>query len=107
MKQWEVYEYSFPDPIGKHPVVVISNNRLCEKANAVNVLKCVTLRGDRRATDVEVVLNGADGLDHKSLVACDVIYLVKKSALNDKAFGSVSSVRRSAIRKVMMACLGA
>ncbi|EDY16921.1 transcriptional modulator of MazE/toxin, MazF [Chthoniobacter flavus Ellin428] len=106
MKPWEVYEYSFPDPIGKHPVVVISNSRLCEKGNSVNVLMCVTLRGDRQATAVEVVLNGADGLDHKSLVACDVIYLVKKSALNGKPFGSVSTVRRSAIRKTIMTCLG-
>jgi mRNA-degrading endonuclease toxin of MazEF toxin-antitoxin module len=103
--QWEVYYFDFAAPIGVHPVVVISNNALCAKGKFVNVLKCVTVRGAREASVVEVLLNGADGLDHKSLCSCDVSYLVNKADLN-KPLGKVTTARRRAIGRVMIALLG-
>lgn len=65
MKQWEVYSYDFAAPIGEHPVVVISNKEICDTRTAVNVLKCVTFRADMKLKAAQVILNGADGLDHK------------------------------------------
>lgn len=104
MRQWEVYSYEFAAPIGEHPVVVISNKKLCENGLGVNVLKCVTQRGGREANEAEVILNGADGFDHKTLCACDKFYLVKKEELKGPK-GTVSRARRQAIVKTIVRLL--
>ena len=62
--------------------VVISNNGICANPNinSVNVLPCQTVRPPNRVKkENEVYLNGADGLDWKTLVKCDFVLVINFS----------------------------
>ena len=98
MKQWDIYQYPFPDPIGHHPVVILTPNEQASNPDLhhVNVLMVVSLRTDRVLKKLEVALNGADGLDHLSAVKVLPIHLIHKKDLGAKR-GSVGQTRQKAI----------
>ena len=67
--------------------------------DSVNVLPCQTVRPPHRVKkDNEVYLNGADGLDWKTLVKCDFVLVFKKSQAIAKR-GVVCPQRVAEIRK--------
>src|SRR5207244_715540 len=56
---------------------------------------------DRESKKHEVILNAADGLDWKTAVRCDVIYLLPKAEFRERR-GKVSPLHRVAIaRKIV------
>jgi hypothetical protein len=65
---------------------------------SVNALICTSARLNREAKKNEVILNAADGLDWKTAVRCDVIYLLPKSEFRERR-GKVSLARRIAIAR--------
>jgi hypothetical protein len=95
MTQWEIYDYPFPDPIGLHPVIVLSPSEIAENPDVldVNVFMVVSLRAARPLKKFEVALNGADGLDNLSAAKVLPIYFVKKSDLGRKR-GFVTRIRQ-------------
>jgi len=80
--------------------VIISNDERCVNENLgyVNALICTSAKLNRDAKKNEVILNAADGLDWKTAVRCDVIYLLPKSEFR-KRRGKVTSQRRVAISR--------
>ena len=102
MKQWDVYMF----PFGKekrHPAVIISNDETCGNPDIeeVNALLCTSVRLNRGAKRVEEVLDEADGLDWKTAVRCDRIYLLPKAKFDDRK-GQVTAERRYFIaRKIV------
>ena len=82
--------------------VIISNDERCLNADLeyVNALICTSAKLNREPKKNEVILNGADGLDWKTAVRCDVIYLLPKSAF-EEARGKVTVPRRVAIAQKM------
>jgi mRNA-degrading endonuclease toxin of MazEF toxin-antitoxin module len=102
MRQWEIYLFSFREE-KPHPAVIISNDERCvnEDLEYVNALICTSARLNRQAKKNEVILNAADGLDWKTAVRCDVIYLLPKPDFRERR-GKVSVQRRVAIaRKIV------
>jgi mRNA-degrading endonuclease toxin of MazEF toxin-antitoxin module len=101
MKQWDIFLFPHPSPANPHPVVVISNDGICsnEVIEFVNALACQSVRPLTRAKKSnEVYLNGAGGLDAKTLVKCDfVLVFAKKEAIQKR--GEVSPQRIAEIRK--------
>jgi hypothetical protein len=83
-----------------HPAVVISNEERCvnEDLEHVNALICTSSRLNREPKKNEVILNAADGLDWKTAVRCDVIYLLPKAEFRERR-GKVSPQRRVAIAR--------
>jgi mRNA-degrading endonuclease toxin of MazEF toxin-antitoxin module len=105
MKQWDIFLFPHPSPDDPHPGVVISNDQICANPilKTVNVLVCQTVRPVTRAPKQnEVYLNSADGLDWKTLVKCDFIYVFEKDIAIDKR-GSVSPRRIAEIRRKLQA----
>ncbi len=104
MKQWNVFLYPFTAE-GELPAVIISNDERCENPHYphVNALLCTSLRAARPAKKNEVILNGSDGLDWLTAVRCDVLYLLPKSAFQQKR-GQVSHERRRAIGRKIIEC---
>lgn len=105
MRQWEIYLF----PFGRekpHPAVIISNEERCQNDDLdyVNALICTSARLNREAKKNEVILNGADGLDWKTAVRCDVIYLLAKTQLRELR-GKVTAARRVAIARKMVETL--
>jgi PemK-like, MazF-like toxin of type II toxin-antitoxin system len=98
MKQWEIYDYPFPAPIGLHPAIILSPNEVVENpaVQDVNVLIVVSIRAGRPIKKFEIGLNGADGLDGLSAGKVLPVFLVKKSDLGRKR-GSVTNTRQRAL----------
>ncbi len=99
MRQWEIYLFPFRQE-KPHPAVIISNEERCvnDDLEYVNALICTSAKLKRAAKKNEVILNDADGLDWKTAVRCDVIYLLPKAEFRDRR-GKVSPQRRVAIAR--------
>ena len=99
MRQWEIYLFPFREE-RPHPAVIISNEERCvnDALEYVNALICTSARLNREAKKNEVILNGADGLDWKTAVRCDVIYLLPKAEFQELR-GKVSQQRRIGIAR--------
>lgn len=99
MRQWEIFLFPFREE-KPHPAVIISNDEGCvnDDLEYVNALIGASARLNREAKKNEVLLNAADGLDWKTAVRCDVIYLLPKAEFQERR-GKVSSQRRIVIAR--------
>jgi len=99
VRQWEIYLFPFRKE-KPHPAVIISNEERCvnDALEYVNALICASAKLNREAKKNEVILNAADGLDWKTAVRCDVIYLLPKAEFREHR-GKVSPERRVAIAR--------
>ena len=99
MRQWEIYLFPFREE-KPHPAVIISNEERCinDDLEYVNALICTSARLNREAKKNEIILNAADGLDWKTAVRYDVIYLLPKAEFRERR-GKVNSQRRIAIAR--------
>lgn len=99
MRQWEIYLFPFEEE-KPHPAVIISNDERClnHDLDYVNALICTSAKVNREAKKHEVILNGADGLDWKTAVRCDVIYLLPKTAFRERR-GKVTAARRIVVAR--------
>jgi mRNA-degrading endonuclease toxin of MazEF toxin-antitoxin module len=99
MRQWEIYLFPFREE-KPHPAVIISNDERCVNRDLeyVNALICTSVRLNREAKKNEVILNSADGLDWKTAVRCDVIYLLPKADFQHRR-GKVSPQSRVGIAR--------
>jgi mRNA-degrading endonuclease toxin of MazEF toxin-antitoxin module len=100
MRQWDVFDFNFAHPIGLHPAVILSPDEVATNPDAVqvDVLIVTTVRGDYRPGRYDVMLNGADGLDHLSRVRVSPIVLMKKSEAGRK-WGVLSATRQKLVAK--------
>ena len=99
MRQWEIHLFPF-EREKPHPTVIISNDERClnDDLEYVNALICTSAKVNRKGKKNEVILNGADGLDWKTAVRCDVIYLLSKAEFKEQR-GKVTPPRRVAIAR--------
>lgn len=104
MNKWEIWTYPFPSEVDPHPVVIISPQVMCANPGVknVNALACRSLRPDMQPNSYEIVLNGEDGLDGRTVVDCSLIHLVSKAkVVGGIRRGFVSATRRNKIIKVI------
>ena len=105
MTPWDIILCGFEEE-GAHPAVIISSLERCENPDleAVNVLLCTSAKLNRGPKPTEIILDESDGLDWKTAVRCDVIYLMDKKDLRERR-GSVTPLRRKAIVRKIVECL--
>ena len=105
MRQWDIIMFPFSKE-RRHPAVIISNDETCQNADLeeVNALICTSAKVNRPAKATEEVLDESDGLDWKTMVRCDRIYLLPKSQFDDRK-GSVTVERRRLIARKMVEVL--
>jgi mRNA-degrading endonuclease toxin of MazEF toxin-antitoxin module len=104
MNQWDIFMFPFSKE-RRHPAVIISNDETCQNSDLeeVNALLCTSAQVHRSPKPTEEVLDEADGLDWKTMVRCDRIYLLPKAKFDDRK-GTVSEERRHLIaRKIVEA----
>src|SRR6266849_2904038 len=102
MKQWDIFMFPFSKE-RRHPAVIISNDETCQNPDLeeVNALLCTSAEVNRGPKPTEVALDEADGLDWKTMVRCDRIYLLSKGQFGDQK-GTVTEDRRHFIaRKIV------
>jgi mRNA-degrading endonuclease toxin of MazEF toxin-antitoxin module len=105
MRQWDVFMFPFSRE-RRHPAVIISNDETCENGgiDEVNALLCTSAKVNRPPKPTEEVLDEADGLDWKTMVRCDRIYLLPKAQFDDRK-GNVTEERRHLIARKMVEAL--
>ena len=105
MRQWDIVLFPFREEL-PHPAVIISNNERCENADldVVNALICTTARLNRPPKKNEISPDASDGLDWKTAVRCDVIYLLPKAEFAGHR-GQVGASRRTLIARKIAECL--
>lgn len=105
MKQWDILLFPFSEEL-PHPAVIVSNDERCENADldVVNALICTTARLNRPPKKNEIIFDESDGLDWKTAVRCDVIYLLPKADFAGYR-GQVSAPRRVQIGRKIAECL--
>src|ERR1041384_6427712 len=102
LRQWDILMF----PFGKerrHPAVIISNDETCqnEDLEEVNALLCTSAKVNRPPKPTEELLDEADGLDWRTAVRCDRIYLLPKAQFDNRK-GKVTEQRRHSIsRKIV------
>jgi mRNA-degrading endonuclease toxin of MazEF toxin-antitoxin module len=102
VKQWDIFMFPFTKE-RRHPAVIISNDETCVNADIeeVNALLCTSAKVNRGPKLTEEVLDEADGLDWKTMVRCDRIYLLPKALFAERK-GAVTEARRHLIaRKIV------
>lgn len=103
--QWDVVKVRInPEDRDEHPAIVISPDELCgdERKTKLNVLYGSTRRPGQSARPYEVVLNGADGLNHPTIVDCAYIYGVDRRKITT-VMGRVTHERRRQIGRTIIA----
>jgi mRNA-degrading endonuclease toxin of MazEF toxin-antitoxin module len=105
MRQWEIWMFPFARE-KRHPAVIISNDETCQNDDVpeVNALLCTSAKVNRAPKLTEEVLDEADGLDWKTMVRCDKIYLLPKAQFDDQK-GNVTDERRHLIARKMVEVL--
>jgi hypothetical protein len=102
MKQWEIWMFPF-DKERRHPAVIISNDETCQNVDLeeVNAFLCTSARVNRVAKRTEEVLDESDGLEWKTFVRSDRIYLLSRDRFQEQR-GVVTEERRHMIaRKIV------
>lgn len=102
--QWDIVRVRVrPEDKDEHPAVVLSREEWCqdEHRRVLNVMYCTNARSGTGTAPCEVVLNGADGLERKTLVSCEHIYTVPKASLV-AVIGRVGIERRRQIGRTVV-----
>jgi mRNA-degrading endonuclease toxin of MazEF toxin-antitoxin module len=105
MRQWDIFMFPLSRE-KRHPAVIISNDETCENVDIeeVNALLRTSEKVNRIPKLTEEVLDEADGLDWKTMVRCDRIYLLPKTQFHERK-GSVTEERRHLIARKMVEVL--
>lgn len=102
MNQWDIYFFPFSKE-RRHPAVILSNDETCHNPDIeeVNALICTSARANREPKATEEVLDESDGLDWKTMVRCDRIYLLPKRNLQEQKGTVTTQRRRQVARKII------
>jgi hypothetical protein len=105
VKPWDIRLFEF-ETEGAHPAIIISGIERCENPDnaVVNALLCTRARLNRAPKRNEIILDESDGLDWKTAVRCDIMYMLRKDRFG-AVRGCVSRVRQRAITRKIIECL--
>jgi mRNA-degrading endonuclease toxin of MazEF toxin-antitoxin module len=100
MRQWDIFDFPFAHPIGMHSAVVLSPDDITANLDVaqVNVLIVTTVRAGYQPGRYDVMLNGADGLDHLSRVRVSPILQMDKAEVGRRR-GALSAIRQKVLAK--------
>ena len=91
LHQWDIVRVRVnPQDRDEHPAIVLSREEFCTdaKRRTLNVLYGTTRRPAAAVGALEVVLNGADGLEGATLFSCGHLFTISK----EKVFSVVGRV---------------
>ncbi|HKB56488.1 MAG TPA: type II toxin-antitoxin system PemK/MazF family toxin [Lacunisphaera sp.] len=103
LAQWDVVRVRIrPTDKDLHPAVVVSRTEVCRdpRKSSINILYGSTKRPATSVGATDVVLNGADGLEHTTAFNCDHLFTVTKVSLEAR-YGSVAFERRRALSRTI------
>jgi mRNA interferase MazF len=104
VKRGELYRVRHPtgDPKRARVFVIVSRSELAESRFSTVICAPVYSRGNGISTEVAVGVD--DGLKHESVVLCDALVSLEKSALSDYV-GSLGRGKLRALREALRIAL--
>ena len=102
VRQYEIWWASFPAPIGKRPVLLMSRDGAYEVLHSVLVCEITTRI---RNIPQEVTLGKRDGLDVRCVANFDNLHTVARARLTSRA-GTLSGRRIIEVKRAMGHLLG-
>jgi hypothetical protein len=108
LRRWEVVflRTEEKDPTG-HPAVILSGENTLDdpKQHRFNVVLGTKKPPAASTGEHQVLLNGADGLDHLTQVDCSLVYVARRASVL-RTTGMVSWERRKEIQRKVRSYLG-
>lgn len=104
-RQWDIVRVRIrPEDRDEHPAVILTCDEFCadEHRHSLNVLYGTTRRPSVSPDSYEVTLNGADGLEHPTLINCGHLYTVDRRKIS-AVTGRVAPERRRQIGRKIVA----
>jgi hypothetical protein len=100
MRQWDIVDLPFPHPVGPHPAVILTPDDAAANPDIakINILIITTVRAGYQPGRYDVVLNGADGLEHLSRARVLPILDVQKSFFGRRR-GALSGTRQKVLAR--------
>ena len=102
MHRGELWWANLPQPVGPRPVILISRDRAIQVRDAVTVAQVTSTI---RKIPVEVEVGQDEGLDHASVINCDVLLTIPKGLLT-KRLGLISAAKRREVDEALRFALG-
>lgn len=90
------------DPKRARALLVVSRQTLCD--SRADKVVCAPVNSEAHGLSTEVAVGVAEGLKHESVVNCDQLVLVPKSALTHY-LGALSAPKRRAVRDALRIAL--
>jgi len=101
-KQWDIVSVRIlPTDRDRHPAIIFSPDEVASKCARVSVFYGSTKRPSRGVEPGQIVLNGADGLDHMTVFDVSQIFMIEQASIQDK-LGEVSHERRRALKRLVI-----
>jgi len=104
-RQWDIVKVRInPEDRDEHPAVIVSPDELCadQRKTRLNILYGTTRRPGQSVQAFEVVMNGADGLEHPTVFNCVYFYGVDRRKIS-VSVGRVTTERRRQIGRTIVA----
>jgi mRNA interferase MazF len=102
MQRGELWWANLPQPVGPSPVILISRDRAIQVRDAVTVAQVTSTI---RKIPVEVEVGKDEGLDHASVINCDVLLTIPKRLL-ERRLGILPAAKRQALDSALRFALG-
>jgi mRNA-degrading endonuclease toxin of MazEF toxin-antitoxin module len=103
-RQWDIVKVRIrPSDRDEHPAILLSPTEViaAEGIDTVTVLYGTTKRPASRVRQGQIVLNGADGLEHETLFTILQFYAVPKNTIRKK-LGAVAHERLRVLKKMII-----
>jgi hypothetical protein len=98
-KQWDIVWVRIqPNDRDEHPAILFSPTEVINKLSRVCVIYGSTKRPSQDIEEGQILLNGADGLDHMTIFDTALIYMVRKDSITG-IIGEVSHNRRTVLKR--------
>jgi len=93
-----------PEDQNEHPAILFSPQEIidADNLNRVTVIYGTTKRPAQTIREGQVLLNGADGLEHLTLFDVSQIYTIPKTIIREK-LGAVGTERRRLLKRTIIA----
>ena len=104
LQQWDIVKVRVrPEDPAEHPAILLSPQEIIDADNVarVTVIYGTTKRPTQTIRQGQILLNGADGLEHLTIFDVSQIYTLPKTIIREK-MGTIGAERRRLLKRIII-----